>query len=209
VYFVTQNPLDIPDTILGQLGNRVQHALRAFTPRDLKAVNATAQTMRPKAGLNIETAITELAVGEALISFLDAKGRPTETERAFVLLPGSQIGPITPAERQAVLQGSLVAGTYERTLDRESAFELLRGTASVSGASPKTANPSPAEEQGGLLGGVSELLFGSKGPRGGQHDGIAQIVVKNAVRTVGSSIGREIVRGVLGSLLGGGSRRRR
>jgi uncharacterized protein len=209
VYFVTQNPLDIPDTILGQLGNRVQHALRAFTPRDLKAVNATAQTMRPKAGLNIETAITELAVGEALISFLDAKGRPTETERAFVLLPGSQIGPITPAERQSVLQGSLVAGTYEQTLDRGSAFELLRGIASVSGASPKTANPSPAEEQGGLLEGVSELLFGSKGPRGGQHDGIAQIVVKNAVRTVGSSIGREIVRGVLGSLLGGGSRRRR
>jgi DNA helicase HerA-like ATPase len=164
--------------------------------------------MRPKAGLNIETAITELAVGEALISFLDVKGRPTETERVFVLLPGSKIGPITPAERQSVLQGSLVAGVYEQALDRESAFERLRGTTPVSDMSPRTAGSSPAEEQGGLLGGFSALLFGSKGPRGGQHDGIAQIVVKNAVRAVGSSIGREIVRGVLGSLLGGGSRRR-
>ena len=127
VYFVTQNPLDIPDSILGQLGNRVQHALRAFTPRDQKAVAATAQTMRPKAGLDIEAAITELAVGEALVSFLDAKGRPCETERVYVLPPGSQIGPITPAQRQALLQNSLVAGVYEQTQDRESAYELLKG----------------------------------------------------------------------------------
>src|SRR5574343_516242 len=110
VYFVTQNPLDIPDTVLAQLGNRVQHALRAFTPRDQKAVKSTAETMRPKAGLNIEAAITELAVGEALVSFLDAKGRPCETERAFVYPPGSQIGPITPPQRQALIQNSLVAG---------------------------------------------------------------------------------------------------
>src|SRR6478672_6776855 len=112
VYFVTQNPLDIPDTVLAQLGNRVQHALRAFTPRDQKAVKATAETMRPKAGLDIQAAITELAVGEALVSFLDAKGRPSETERAFVIPPGSQIGPITPEQRKALIAGSLVAGPY-------------------------------------------------------------------------------------------------
>jgi len=202
VYFVTQNPLDIPDSVLGQLGNRVQHALRAFTPRDQKAVQATAQTMRPKAGLDIEAAITELAVGEALVSFLDAKGRPCETERAFVLPPGSQIGPITPEQRQALIQNSLVAGVYEQTADRESAYEILKAnvTAHASGTSPQGA--------GGVMGTVSDLLFGTTGPRGGQRDGIAQMVVKSAVRTAGSAIGREIVRGVLGSLLGGSKRRR-
>jgi DNA helicase HerA-like ATPase len=125
VYFVTQNPLDIPDSVLAQLGNRVQHALRAFTPRDQKAVKATAQTMRQKPGLDIETAITELAVGEALVSFLDAKGRPSVTERVFVYPPGSQIGPITPQQRQALIAGSLVAGVYEKAQDRESAYEKL------------------------------------------------------------------------------------
>ncbi len=204
VYFVTQNPLDIPDTVLGQLGNRVQHALRAYTPRDQKAVQSTAQTMRPKAGLDIEAAITELAVGEALISLLDAKGRPSETERVYVLPPGSQIGPITPEQRQALIQGSLVAGVYEKTLDRESAYEMLQAQAQAQTA-VAAQNSAP---QGGLMGGVSDLLFGSTGPRGGQRDGIAQMVVKSAVRTVGSSIGREIVRGVLGSLLGGGGRKR-
>jgi len=113
VYFATQNPLDIPDTVLAQLGNRVQHALRAFTPRDQKAVKATASTMRPKAGLDVEAAITELAVGEALGSLLDPKGRPSETERVFVLLPGSQLGPITAEQRQALIKNSLVAGTYD------------------------------------------------------------------------------------------------
>ncbi|MBV1730665.1 MAG: DUF853 domain-containing protein, partial [Hydrogenophaga sp.] len=126
VYFVTQNPLDIPDSVLGQLGNRVQHALRAFTPRDQKAVRATAETMRPKAGLDIEAAITELAVGEALVSLLDAKGRPSETERVYVLPPGSQLGPISSQQRQSLLQGSLVAGVYEKDVDRESAHEILR-----------------------------------------------------------------------------------
>jgi uncharacterized protein len=133
VYFVTQNPLDIPDSVLGQLGNRVQHALRAYTPRDQKAVKSTAQTMRPKAGLDIEAAITELAVGEALVSFLDAKGRPCETERVFVLPPGSQLGPITPEQRQALVQGSLVAGVYEQAQDRESAYERIKGQATASG----------------------------------------------------------------------------
>jgi DNA helicase HerA-like ATPase len=202
VYFVTQNPLDIPDAVLGQLGNRVQHALRAFTPRDQKAVKATAQTMRPKAGLNIEAAITELAVGEALISFLDEKGRPTETERVFVVPPGSQIGPITSEQRRALLDNSLVAGVYEQMLDRESAFEMLKAKAAGSSA------PTKDESAGGFMGGMSDLLFGSQGPRGAHRDGIAQLVVKSAVRTVGSSIGREIVRGVLGSIMGEGRRRR-
>ena len=216
VYFVTQNPLDIPDSVLGQLGNRVQHALRAYTPRDQKAVKSTAQTMRPKAGLDIEAAITELAVGEALVSFLDAKGRPCETERVFVLPPGSQLGPITLAQRQALVQGSLVAGVYEQAQDRESAYERIKGQATASGQAnaSSAANPLPGQAQaaaepvsGGLMGGLTDMLFGSTGPRGGQRDGVAQMVVKSAVRTAGSAIGREIVRGVLGSLLGGGRRR--
>jgi len=209
VYFVTQNPLDIPDSVLGQLGNRVQHALRAFTPRDQKAVQATAQTMRPKAGLDIEAAITELGVGEALVSFLDAKGRPCETERVFVLPPGSQIGPITPAQRQALLQNSLVAGVYEQAVDRESAYEVLKAniTAHSEGAAAGSGKPD-AGTGTDMMGAVSDLLFGSSGPRGGQRDGIAQMVVKSAVRTAGSAIGREIVRGVLGSLMGGSKRKR-
>ena len=213
VYFVTQNPLDIPDSVLAQLGNRVQHVLRAFTPRDQKAVAATAQTMRPKKGLDIEAAITDLAVGEALVSLLDAKGRPSETERVFVLPPGSQLGPITFEQRQALLQTSLVAGVYEKTLDRESAYEMIKGRApAMDEAAVQQAqsqiNGATSEEGGGLMAGVSDMLFGSSGPRGGRHDGVAQLVMKSAVRTVGSAIGREIVRGVLGGLLGGGARRR-
>lgn len=214
VYFVTQNPLDIPDSVLGQLGNRVQHALRAYTPRDQKAVAATAQTMRPKAGLDIEAAITELAVGEALVSFLDAKGRPCETERVFVQLPGSQLGPISPEQRQALLQSSLVAGVYEQAQDRESAFEKIKGQSAVatdgatsSGALPGQNQAQAEAQSGGLMGGLSEMLFGGTGPRGGQRDGVAQLVVKSAVRTVGSAIGREIVRGVLGGLMGSSRRR--
>ena len=207
VYFVTQNPLDIPDSVLAQLGNRVQHALRAYTPRDQKAVKATAQTMRPKPGLDIEAAITELAVGEALISLLDAKGRPTLTERAYVTPPASQLGPITAAQRQVLLQNSLVTGVYEKTVDRESAFELLKGrtqanaaTAADAAATSATAAGSTA---GGLMGGLNDVLFGSTGPRGAQRDGLAQTLVKSAVRTIGSSVGREIIRGVLGGIFGG------
>jgi len=208
VYFVTQNPLDIPDSVLGQLGNRVQHVLRAFTPRDQKAVTATAQTMRPKPGLDIEAAITELAVGEALVSLLDAKGRPSETERVFILPPGSQLGPISPAQRQALMANSLVAGVYEKTIDRESAYEKIKGRAPAMDAqavnqAKQTVSSSNAGESQGVMGEVSDLLFGSTGPRGGKRDGVAQLVVRSAVRTVGSAIGREIVRGVLGGLLGG------
>ena len=223
VYFVTQNPLDVPDTVLGQLGNRVQHALRAFTPRDQKAVKSAAETMRPNPGLDIGAAITELGVGEALVSFLDEKGRPSVTERVFVLPPGSQIGPISPEERKALIQGSLVAGVYEKVVDRESAYEKIKGRAVASGdAAQSMANEAaqatqrgqvpggnaPAEG-GGLLGGLSDMLFGSTGPRGGKHDGLAQTMAKSAVRSVGSAVGREIIRGVLGGILGGGSTRRR
>jgi hypothetical protein len=208
VYFVTQNPLDIPDSVLAQLGNRVQHALRAYTPRDQKAVKATAQTMRQKPGLDIEAAITELAVGEALVSLLDEKGRPGITERVFVLPPGSQLGPITPAQRQALLQNSLVAGVYEQVADRESAYEKLKGRVEAA-AAPASNGQAAATEQkegGGLLGGLGDVLFGSTGPRGGRHEGLAQSMAKSAVRTMGSAVGREIIRGVLGGLFGGRKR---
>jgi DNA helicase HerA-like ATPase len=216
VYFVTQNPLDVPETVLGQLGNRVQHALRAFTPRDQKAVKASAQTMRPNPNLDIEKAITELGVGEALVSFLDEKGRPGVTEQAYVLMPGSQLGPITAVQRQALLDNSLVAGVYEKAIDRESAYEMLKGSHSAESqnaapqqATNNTSNAGVAssgpDEQGhnALLNGLGEVLFGRTGPRGAKHDGLAQAMVKSAVRTIGSSVGREIVRGVLGGILGG------
>ncbi len=212
VYFVTQNPLDIPDTVLGQLGNRVQHALRAFTPRDQKAVQSAASTMRANPKLDIQTAITELGVGEALVSFLDEKGRPSVTERVFVLPPGSRIGPIDASERKALVASSLVAGVYEKTVDAESAYEKLkaRSTASADAAATATAGGAaggaPAAE-GGMMDGLKDILFGSTGPRGGKRDGLAEMAAKSAVRTVGSAVGREIVRGVLGSLLGGSRRR--
>jgi DNA helicase HerA-like ATPase len=219
VYFATQNPLDIPDSVLAQLGNRVQHALRAFTPRDQKAVKAAASTMRAKPGLDIETAITELGVGEALVSFLDSKGRPSITERVFVLPPGSHIGPITAQQRAALIANSLVAGVYEKAIDRESAYEKLKGrSASAQGDAPSAsqsgsrqsapADAPAADDGGGLMGGLGDILFGSTGPRGGRHEGLAQSMARSAVRTMGTTVGREIIRGVLGSLLGGGSRRR-
>ena len=223
VYFVTQNPLDVPDSVLAQLGNRVQHALRAFTPRDQKAVKSAAETMRanPKIA-NMASAITELAVGEALISFLDGKGRPSVTERVYVLPPGSQIGPITPAQRGALIAGSLVAGNYEKTVDRESAYERLKGrvaATSATSATPAAGNtasvpagaagaPTPGGNAGGgLFGGLKDALFGSTGPRGGKHEGLAESAARSAVRSIGSAVGREIIRGVMGSLLGGSRRR--
>jgi len=201
VYFVTQNPLDVPETVLGQLGNRVQHALRAFTPRDQKAVKTAATTMRPNPGLNIEQAITELGVGEALVSFLDEKGRPSVTERAFVVPPGSQIGPITPEERQRIIEGSAIFGHYEKAVDRESAYEMLTAkTASTPGASSATrpaGGPAPAEQDLGstVLGTLKDFLLGSTGPRGGRREGILESVAKTETK--------KILRGALGSILGG------
>jgi uncharacterized protein len=223
VYFVTQNPLDVPDTVLAQLGNRVQHALRAFTPRDQKAVKAAADTMRPNPALgDMAAAITELAVGEALISFLDAKGRPSVTQRVFVHPPGSQIGPITPEQRKKLIDGSLVAGVYEKVVDRESAYEKIKGrvTAGAAAAPPAAGMPTPPRmpvgtagpattpaESGGLMDGLKDALFGSTGPRGGRRPGLAESAAQSAVKSIGSAVGREIIRGVLGSLLGGSRRR--
>ena len=220
VYFVTQNPLDIPDTVLGQLGNRVQHALRAFTPRDQKAVKTAADTLRPNPAFDAAAVITELGVGEALVSFLDEKGRPSVVERAFILPPASRIGPLTADERQAVIKGSLVFGVYEKTLDRESAYEKLKGAAvaapppsSAPQASPPRYAPASAPEPapasgGGFLGGLGDLFGGATGPRGGHREGVAEALAKSAARAIGSQVGREVIRGVLGSILGGSSRRR-
>jgi uncharacterized protein len=204
VYFVTQNPLDVPDSVLAQLGNRVQHALRAFTPRDQKAVKAAADTMRQNPAIaDMASAIMELAVGEALVSFLDAKGRPSVTERVFVLPPGSQIGPISAAQRQALLAGSLVAGAYEKVIDRESAYEKLQARAGVSaGAGAGAGAGASAPASSGMLDGLKDAIFGSTGPRGGRHEGLAEKAASSALRTMGSAVGRELIRGVLGSLLG-------
>jgi uncharacterized protein len=202
VFFVTQNPLDVPDTVLGQLGNRVQHALRAFTPRDQKAVKAAATTMRANPKLDTERAITELGVGEALISFLDDKGRPGMVERAYVLPPASRIGPISSDERAAVMANSPVKGTYDKAVDRESAYEKLASRAAVSAGGAAAPVPNGSSAGGGILdslkGSLGGLMTGS-----GRKDSLVEAMAKSAVRTMGSTVGREIVRGVLGSLLGG------
>jgi len=212
VYFCTQNPLDVPDTVLGQLGNRVQHALRAFTPREQKAVKVTAETMRPNPKLDIEKVILELSVGEALVSLLEASGTPAITQRAWILAPGSQIGPITPEERRQLIANSVVAGVYEKEVDRESALEMLKtraeaaqsaaaatGRAAPAGANPTTTTPSGAA---GSFGGLGGLIFGTTGPRGGKHDGLVDLMAKSAARSAGSALSRSILRGVLGSFAG-------
>ena len=217
VYFVTQNPLDVPDKVLGQLGNRVQHALRAFTPRDQKAVATAAETLRANPAFDAAAAITELGVGEALVSFLDEKGRPSIVERAFILPPASRIGPLTGDERRAVIQSSLVFGVYEKAMDRESAYEKLKQSVPASQAPAEPAHPGRASvpppepapsSGGGLFGGLGDLLGGTRGPRGGVgREGVAEALAKSAVRAIGSQVGREIIRGVLGSILGGARRR--
>ncbi|MCW5575768.1 MAG: DUF853 family protein [Burkholderiales bacterium] len=213
VYFVTQNPLDIPDAVLGQLGNRVQHALRAFTPRDQKAVKSAATTLRANPKLDVEAAITELGVGEALVSLLDEKGRPNVVERALVLPPGSRLGPVTPEERAATMKSSLIAGIYDKIEDRESAYEKLtqrvqEQAAAAPGTEKGTGTAAGAPAQGsGMFGALGELLGGSTGPRGGKREGVVEMAAKSAARAIGSQVGREIFRGVLGSLLGGGKRR--
>jgi hypothetical protein len=222
VYFVTQNPLDIPDTVLAQLGNRVQHALRAFTPRDQKAVKSAADTMRANPGLDIATAITELAVGEALVSLLDEKGRPSVTERVYVLPPSSQIGPISPAQRASLLASSIVSGVYEKGVDRESAFEALKSrtaqklpqntatpvapptpTASHSGTRNAPAPEAPPAPERGILDGLGDLMGG--GARRTRASAGEQMI-KSAASSIGREVGRQIIRGVLGSIFGGSRR---
>jgi DNA helicase HerA-like ATPase len=213
VYFVSQNPLDIPDIVLGQLGNRVQHALRAFTPRDQKAVKAAAETFRQNPKFKVDTVITELAVGEALVSMLEENGSPQIVERAKIVPPRSQIGAITPEQRKQIMSASVLAGHYEKAVDRESAYEKLQtragqkveaagAPASVPGASvPEGAKPSFFDT-------VVSVFQPTVGPRGGVHDSVATSMAKSAMRAASSQMGRQVVRGILGGILGGGSRRR-
>jgi DNA helicase HerA-like ATPase len=207
VFFVTQNPLDVPDTVLGQLGNRVQHALRAFTARDQKAVRAAASTMRTNPKFNAEKAITELGVGEALVSLLDEKGRPNVVERAFVAPPASRIGPISDAERAALMRRSVVAGVYDKTEDRESAYERLQQRAAAGPAGDGGGAATGPAGAGGGIGGALKDALGGVLVGSGRKDSAIEAMAKSAARSMGSSLGREIIRGVLGTLLGGTRKR--
>ncbi len=204
VYFVTQNPLDVPSVVLGQLGNRIQHALRAYTPRDQEAVRVAASTFRPNPKIDTEAVISELAVGEALVSFMDDKGRPNPVERAFILPPQSRIGPISPEERKAVMASSIVAGVYDTTLSRESAYEKLNGKAD---SKMTSAGAEPAEEKS-WLGKIGDVLGGDDAPAGSKtkartRETPVEAAAKSVARAMGSEIGRRVIRGVLGSLFGG------
>jgi uncharacterized protein len=207
VYFVTQNPLDVPDIVLGQLGNRVQHALRSFTPRDQKAVQSAADTFRTNPKLDVSKAITELGVGEALVSFLNEKGQPGIVERAYVLPPHSQIGSITPEQRKAMISSSLVFGQYEKVVDRESAYEKLKGRAAGKlGDAPATGGGMMDKVKGTLgdvFGEATGLPTGNDKKGGRTREGFGEAMIKSASRAIGSQIGRSIIRGVLGSILGG------
>jgi DNA helicase HerA-like ATPase len=218
IYFVTQNPLDVPDKVLAQLGNRAQHALRAFTPRDQKAVRAAAETFRPNPKLNTAKVITELGKGEALVSFLEGNSTPSMVERALICPPSARLGPVTSAERKAVLSKSPIRGKYDETIDPESAYEMLQGRVQERADAPeapargrKDAEPaSPPPSSGGgwtdVLGGV--LGGGSSGGRS-RRMSTSEVVVKQVARSVasqvGTQVGRALIRGLLGSL-GGGKR---
>ena len=195
VYFVTQNPADVPDKVLSQLGNRVQHALRAFSPRDQKAVKAAAETMRDNPNLDEAATITELGVGEALVSFLDAKGRPNIVERAYIAPPQGQIGPITDAQRRRLIQTSLVAGVYDQAIDRESAYEILKTRAE------EAAQTAEAESRAQLEAKASQQAASRSSVS--RRESPVEALTKSAARAIGGQVGRSIIRGVLGSLFGG------
>jgi uncharacterized protein len=199
VWFITQNPLDVPDTVLGQLGNRVQHALRAFTPRDQQAVKAAATTFRANPKLDVEKAITELAVGEALVSFLDEKGRPFPVERALIVPPRSRIGPLMPDERSRVIASSLVAGHYEKVIDSESAHEQLAARAAARAKGEAVSAPAGG---GGWLDKLGLPGTGDTATKGRTRETALEAAAKSAARAIGSEMGRRIIRGVLGSILG-------
>jgi DNA helicase HerA-like ATPase len=192
VYFVTQNPMDLPETVLGQLGNRVQHALRAFTPRDQKAVRVAAQTFRQNPEIDTETVITELAVGEALVSVLDASGQPTPVERTLIRPPASRIGPLTEEERRQIIAVSVLAGVYDEEVDRESAYEILRAQAEAAMAEEKTLDVHPQ-------GSGSSKAPAKRARRG---DSVFMATAKSTMRSIGTQLGRELARGLLGSLSG-------
>jgi DNA helicase HerA-like ATPase len=191
IYFITQNPLDLPEAVLGQLGNRVQHALRAFTPKDQKNVKAAAETFRVAPGFDVVRAITELGVGEALVSFLDTKGTPTVVEQALVFPPQSRLTPLSPEERTRIIRSSMLAGHYEKTIDRESAYEKLRGKAEKPEI-PDREEPASSRQPAAQRSQTADLMGA---------------MAKSAAHAIGSQIGRQIIRGVLGSLFGGGRRR--
>jgi DNA helicase HerA-like ATPase len=212
VYFVSQNPLDIPDVVLGQMGNRVQHALRAFTPRDQKAVQAAAQTFRQNPKLNVETVLTQLGVGEALVSMLDENGTPTIVERAKIVPPRSQVGAITPEQRSQIISSSILAGHYDKPVDRESAYEKLqaRATGKAEAAGAPTATPGasiPEPAKSSFFETIASAFQPTIGPRGGVHDSVATSMAKSAMRAASTQIGRQVVRGLLGGILGSTRRR--
>ena len=192
VYFITQNPLDVPDIVLGQLGNRIQHALRSFTPRDQKAVKAAAETFRSNPKVDVETAITELGVGEALVSFLDEKGSPEQVERVFILPPHSHIGPISSEDRQAHIQNSLLQSHYGKEIDREFAYELLQVRAEqqvlAEGQAELAAQEAKAQEE-----------LSREQSRVSRRESPMEAFIKSGARAVGGQLGRQIIRGVLGS----------
>jgi DNA helicase HerA-like ATPase len=192
VYFVTQNPLDIPDAILGQLGNRIQHALRAFTPRDQKAVRAAAETFRTNPAFDAAEAIKELGVGEALVSMLGGKGTPGIVERTLIRPPASRLGPATAAERQTIIQQSLLGSRYDQSIDRKSAYESLKERADKAVAEDAKQTGTAAREKAR-----------SGGSRGSNRQGVMEAMIKSVVRSIGSSLGRQISRGILGSILKG------
>ena len=205
VYFVSQNPLDIPDVVLGQLGNRVQHALRAFTPRDRKAVQAAAQTFRQNPKLKAETVLTQLAVGEALVSMLDENGSPEIVQRAKIVPPRSQVGAITADQRKQIIDSSILAGHYEKAIDPKSAFEILQARtgqkAEAAGAPAATPGASvPEAAKPSFFTWISEVFQPRIGPHGGRYDSVATTAVKSMARAVGSQAGRQLIRGVLGTL---------
>src|SRR5947208_1288815 len=218
VYFVSQNPLDIPDVVLGQLGNRVQHALRAFTPRDQKAVKAAAETFRQNPKLKVETALTELAVGEALVSMLDENGSPQIVERAKIVPPRSQVGAITADQRKQIISSSVLAGHYEKAVDRESAYEKLQARAGektqTAGAPPVAEGvPATGEPRSSVLeealGTATAVFQPTIRRRGAVRDSLATSVAKSAMRSASSQLGRQLIRGILGGILGGSGSRRR
>jgi DNA helicase HerA-like ATPase len=199
IYFVSQNPLDIPDQILGQLGNRIQHALRAFTPRDQKAVRAAAETFRPNPAFDSAKVITEVAVGEGLVSFLEGNGVPGMVQRALIRPPSSRIGSISFDERQEIIRRSPQRGKYDQIIDRESAYEQLTARAAkATQASQPPAETQPSQPRGTGGWGLPEVLTGTS-----RRQGILEAMAKSVARSIGSQIGREIIRGVLGSILRG------
>jgi len=204
VYFVTQSPSDVPDDVLGQLGNRVQHALRAFTPRDERAVKAAANTFRQNPNFDAADVIKELGVGEALTSFLDAKGRPGIVERTLIRPPTSRLGPATESERKTVMDASPVTGRYEKEVDRESAFEILQARADKAAAAAEAAEKAEAEARRKALEAKerekAERAANRGRKRSSRSDSVIETAVKSAARSVARSLGRELVRGLLGML---------